>query len=215
MNHETGARAHSLHTLIPFEDFKAILGFDDREEALSRYCLITATYTIEQYCKRRLVKTNSNEQIEISKGEGANSNGELILPLREYPVRKVLTISNEQVSNSKEQGAKSKGGLIGAEFYRVIPDCGDLEDLPVCLWVSSALRLIRGGAVLRVRYVSGYAPGRVPPDLGSACLELAAWNMSRYRGRKIGMAGAEGEHLEGSMPENVRQLLEPYRRKTI
>jgi hypothetical protein len=40
------------HTLIPLTDFKAILGLDDREDALSQYCLITATYTIEQYCKR-------------------------------------------------------------------------------------------------------------------------------------------------------------------
>jgi hypothetical protein len=45
--------------------------------------------------------------------------------------------------------------------------------------------------------------------------------MSRYRGRRIGMTGtvrgkgADGEHLEVSMPENVRLLLEPYRRRTI
>jgi hypothetical protein len=29
-----------------------MLGIDDREDALSRFCLITATFTIEQYCKR-------------------------------------------------------------------------------------------------------------------------------------------------------------------
>jgi len=45
--------------------------------------------------------------------------------------------------------------------------------------------------------------------------------MNRYRGRRIGMTGnvrgtgKEGEHFEMSMPENVRSLLEPYRRKTI
>jgi hypothetical protein len=45
--------------------------------------------------------------------------------------------------------------------------------------------------------------------------------MSRYRGRRIGMTGnvrgngKDGEHLEVSMPENVRLLLEPYRRRTI
>ncbi|GHT55986.1 hypothetical protein FACS1894109_03720 [Spirochaetia bacterium] len=43
-----------LHSLIPLADFKAVLGLDDREDAMSRYCLITATYTIEQYCMRRL-----------------------------------------------------------------------------------------------------------------------------------------------------------------
>ena len=63
--------------------------------------------------------------------------------------------------------------------------------------------------------------GCVPADLASACLELASWNMNRYRGRRIGMTGnvrgtgKEGEHFEMSMPENVKDLLEPYRRKTI
>jgi hypothetical protein len=70
-------------------------------------------------------------------------------------------------------------------------------------------------------YRAGYVLGNVPADLASACLELAAWNMTRYKGRRIGMtgnvrgSGKDGEHLEASMPENVRQLLEPYRRKMI
>jgi len=61
----------------------------------------------------------------------------------------------------------------------------------------------------------------VPSDLSAACLELASWNMNRYRGRRVGMtgnirgAGKEGEHFEMSMPENVKLLLEPYKRKTI
>jgi hypothetical protein len=74
---------------------------------------------------------------------------------------------------------------------------------------------------IRVRYLAGYVPGKAPADLASACLELAAWNMSRYRGRRIGMTGnvrgngKDEEHLETSMPENVRQLLEPYKRRMI
>jgi hypothetical protein len=45
--------------------------------------------------------------------------------------------------------------------------------------------------------------------------------MSRYRGRRIGMTGnvrgkgQDGEHLEVSIPENVRLLLEPYRRRVL
>jgi hypothetical protein len=34
MNNETGAYNLSLHTLIPLEDLKAILGIDDREDCL-------------------------------------------------------------------------------------------------------------------------------------------------------------------------------------
>jgi hypothetical protein len=61
----------------------------------------------------------------------------------------------------------------------------------------------------------------VPGDLAAACLELASWNLNRYRGRRIGMtgnirgSGKEGEHFEMSMPSNVRELLEPYKRRVI
>jgi hypothetical protein len=78
---------HLVHSLIPFEDFKAILGLDDRENTLSRYCLITATYTIEQYCKRRLLRRKYTDYLTFT--------GAYLFTLREYPVRKVLTVSNE------------------------------------------------------------------------------------------------------------------------
>ncbi|MDR2052473.1 MAG: hypothetical protein LBP80_03585 [Treponema sp.] len=87
--------------------------------------------------------------------------------------------------------------------------------------MSPTLNRGRGLAAIKAIYRAGYAPGNAPADLTSACLEPAAWNMSRYRGRRIGMtgnvwgSGKEGEHLEASMPENVRQLLEPYKRRTI
>jgi hypothetical protein len=200
-----------LHTLIPLEDFKAILGVDDRENALARYCLLTAAYAIEQYCKRRLLLKQHFERIGVY--------GDLLLPLGEYPVREVLGVWEYGEGLGVEGGEGIE--IVEPEFYRVIPDCGDLEDVPHCLSVSPALRLIREMSGIRVHYWAGYACGEVPPDLGSACLELAAWNMARYRGRRIGMTGAirgsgkDGEHLETSMPENVRGLLEPYRRKML
>jgi hypothetical protein len=177
--------------------------------SLAAFCLTAATYTAEQYCRRRLYLKRHFEHIEFY--------GDPFLPLREYPVRKILAVyavNNEKLTMNKEE-------VPGPEFYRAIPDCGDLEDIPFYLPVSPAARLIRGAAALKVRYAAGYAPGEVPADLASACLELAAWNMSRYRGTRIGMTGnvrgtgKDGEHLESSMPENVRLLLEPYRRKTI
>jgi hypothetical protein len=82
MDNETRAGAGPLHSLIPLEDFKAILGLDDREDALGRYCLIIATYTIEQYCKRRLLLKRHFERI--------TAYGDLLLPLGEYPVREML-----------------------------------------------------------------------------------------------------------------------------
>jgi hypothetical protein len=212
-----GPSGFALHTLIPLEDFKAILGIDDREDALSRYCLITATFTIEQYCKRRLFLKKHFERIEFY--------GDLLLPLREYPVREVLTVY--LVGAFGETGEP-----LEPDLYRIIPDLeaetGEMpEDTVFSLSLSPALNRGWGLSAVKAVYRAGYAYGEagdsdgVPADLASACLELAAWNMNRYRGRRIGMTGnvlengKDGEHLEASMPENVRLLLEPYRRRTI
>jgi hypothetical protein len=205
MDNETRVQKPALHTLIPLEDFKALLGIDDREDKISRFCLITATFTIEQYCKRRFFAKKHFERIE--------SNGDLILPLREYPVREVLAVYAYCSATEPE--------LIEPEFYSLCPEIEERLDIPHTLRLSPALRRLPGLTAFKAVYRAGYTPGKAPADLASACLELAAWNMSRYRGRRIGMTGVvrgsgkDGEHLEASMPENVRLLLEPYRRRVI
>jgi hypothetical protein len=214
MDNETRVQNPQLHTLIPLGDFKAVLGIDDRENALSRYCLITATYSIEQYYKRRLIRRKNTDYLTFT--------GEHIFTLREYPVGKVLT------THAVRAGAVLQGGalftpenLVDPKHYYCIPDEGIHEDIPFSLVLRPPYRLTQEEMGIRVRYLAGYSTGKTPPDLASACLELAAWNMSRYRGRRIGMtgnirgSGKDGEHLEASMPENVRQLLEPYKRRVI
>jgi hypothetical protein len=204
-----------LYTLIPLEDFKAVLGIDDREDKLAKFCLVTASFTIEQYCKRRFLRKKHFEQIEYI--------GDLVLPLREYPV---ISINSEQLK-------MNNGEKIDPKSYRVIPDCGSNMELPYSIELSAAVNNLRGVKYFNVMYWAGYVckeqltmckeqrKNAVPADLAAACLELAAWNMNRYRGRRVGMtgnirgAGKEGEHFEMSMPEQVRLLLEPYRRKVI
>jgi len=193
-----------IYTLIPLEDFKAILGVDDREDKLARFCLVTSTLTIEQFCMRRFLRKKHFERIEFT--------GDLILPLGEFPVNEVLFVSAVTHLGSE---------VIEPDFYSVIPDCGTFGDIPFHLSFSRALLRYRGLSAVKVIYWAGYRVGNAPADLASACLELAAWNMNRYKGRRIGMTGnvrgkgKDGEHFEMSMPENVRSLLEPYRRKTI
>jgi hypothetical protein len=93
--------------------------------------------------------------------------------------------------------------------------------LPFSLSLSPALKKYSSVSAVKVVYWTGYAHNKVPSDLAAACLELASWNISRYRGRLVGMtgnireAGKEGKHFEMSMPENVKLLLVPYKRKTI
>jgi hypothetical protein len=202
----------NLHSLISLTDFKSVLGIDDREDALSRYCLVTATYTIEQYCKRRFLRKNRFEFLPFY--------GDYTFPLRDYPVREI-ELCCAQFYAVYQTHALKESIIVENDFYHTIPDCGEPENIPFCLSVSPALGLVRELSGLKVHYRAGYSPGKAPADLASACLELAAWNMARYRGRRIGMTGAvrgsgkDGEHLEVSMPENVRGLLEPYRRRTI
>jgi len=121
-------------------------------------------------------------------------------------------------SMNNEQLPMNNGGILEPEFYKVVPDCGTNEDMPFSLSFSPVLQRYKGLSAIKAVYWAGYAQNKVPPDLASACLELATWNMNRYRGRRIGMTGnvrGNGERFEIAMPENVRALLEPYRRKVI
>jgi len=191
-----------LYSLISLEDFKALSGIDDREDKIARFCLVTASLTIEQYCKRRFLKKKHFERIAFT--------GDLLLPLREYPVSKVLAVY-----------VLGNGEILEPDFYQVLPDCSTEIDIPFDLSLSPALQRYRGLSAIKAVYWAGYAHNKVPADLSTACMELAAWNMNRYRGRRIGMTGnirgtgKDGEHFEMSMPENVQLLLEPYRRKVI
>jgi hypothetical protein len=56
------------YTLIPLEDFKSILGVDDREDKLARFCLVTSSLTIEQFCKRKLLR---KKHFQLSEYSGA------------------------------------------------------------------------------------------------------------------------------------------------
>ena len=76
---EANQRFESLKTFIPLEDFKTLMGVDDREDRTARFCLVTATLSIEQYCKRKFLRQQYFETIRLTKNN-------LVLSLREYPV---------------------------------------------------------------------------------------------------------------------------------
>jgi hypothetical protein len=56
MGNEKTADRNKLNTLIPLDDFKLILNIDDRDDKLARFCLVTGTLTIEQYCERKYLQ---------------------------------------------------------------------------------------------------------------------------------------------------------------
>jgi hypothetical protein len=201
-------KADKLYSLIPLEEFKAVLGIDDRDDKLVIFCLKSATKTIEQYCQRHFLRKQYFEWISLT--------SDLLLPLNEYPVSKVLAVF---VEGNREWGIGS-GEILEPEFYRILPDCGTDIDIPYLIKFSPAVMKLRCNAI-KITYQAGYSVGNVPADLSAACLELASWNMNRYKGRRVGMTGnvrgggKDGEHFELAMPLNVKQLLEPHRRKTI
>jgi hypothetical protein len=195
----------NLHSLASFEDLKAVTGTDDRDAKLACFTLVSSTLAIERYCLRRLLMKKITDYPDCYPDD--------IPCLREYPVKRILAVYNDP---RRFYGEESR---VCPSLYYTIPEAGTDEDVPFFL----AFRNIPhpGEKALKVKYLAGYEAKEVPADLKTACAELAAWNLTRYRGRRIGMTGSvrgrpgEGEHLEMSMPENVRLLLEPYRRKTI
>jgi hypothetical protein len=118
------------------------MGIDDREDKLARFCLVTGTFTIEHYCKRRLLKKKIFEQIDYT--------GDLLLPLREYPV---ISVNSEQVT-------VNSGKVLDPKFYRVVPDLdSDLDsdlDIPFSIELSPVLRRLRGLKFISVVYTAGY-----------------------------------------------------------
>jgi hypothetical protein len=158
MKHGNGTPDSPLHTLIPLADFKAILGIDDREDALSRYCLITATFTIEQYCKRRFYRKKHTDYLTFA--------GEHIFTLREYPVRKVLAVHTATAGAALCGEARfGPENLVDPKHYYCLPDEGIREDIPFSLVLRPPFRLDREERGIKVRYLAGYAPGKAPPDL--------------------------------------------------
>jgi hypothetical protein len=185
-----GPSGFALHTLIPLEDFKAILGIDDRENTLSRFCLITATYTIEQYCKRRLLRRKNTDYLTFT--------GEYIFNLREYPVWKVLTVY-AATAGTVQQGEPlfSPANLVDPRHYYCLPDESIREDLPFSLVLRPPFRLAREEMGIQVWYLAGYVQGKAPADLASACLELEAYVAGRVSDLSNGLQHPSTHNSEG------------------
>jgi hypothetical protein len=142
------------------------LGLDDQEEALSRYCLITATYTIEQYCKRHFFRKKHTDYLTFT--------GEHISNLREHLVRWILA-----VWVAKAGMVQQRKTLFGRKTL-LIPNItiASLTKEFMRIYLSPPFCSPRSGfhrkkTRIRVWYLAGYVPGNVPADLALACLELA------------------------------------------
>jgi hypothetical protein len=125
----------NLYSLILLEDFKAVLDIDDREDKLARFCLVTGTFTIEQYCKQRLLRKTIHQVFRVW--------GDLTLFLSEYPVREILAVS--VLENSE---------ILEPELYSLEPP-DEIENIPCQLILSPALKRMRSITALKVIYKAG------------------------------------------------------------
>jgi len=167
------------------------MGVDDREDRLCRFCLVTASLSIEEYCKRKFLRKNYFEVFRWS--------GHLLLLLKEYPVSEILSV----YTFNEKQFFENCGMILEPEFYRPMVGNGYNEEIPFELLLSPSLKPYQFKAI-KVIYSGGYItknndqrtvsneelpeynlPLVVPSDLSAACLELASWNMNRYRGRRV------------------------------
>jgi uncharacterized phiE125 gp8 family phage protein len=183
-----------VHSLVSVREFKRLSGADDREDSLLEFLLVSSTYSIEEYCIRRLLRKRIKESFVDTV--------ETVFTLREYPVAAVSAV--------EIQGAH---GLAEPVLYDLSPEAGSLSNIPHTLRIFPA----RGGApkTVNVKYIAGYSVTNVPPDLKEACFELAAWKYQRHNLRLSGVAGKGALTLENKMPERVRELLEPYKLRVL
>jgi hypothetical protein len=80
-----------LYSLISLGDFKTVLGIDDRENKTASFCLVISTLSIEQYYKRLLLRKKHFDRVDFT--------GDLLIPLREYPVTKITAVSVFGIKN--------------------------------------------------------------------------------------------------------------------
>jgi uncharacterized phiE125 gp8 family phage protein len=191
MKHNEGCDL--VNSLVSVREFKGMYGVDDREDSLVEFLLVSSTYAIEEYCMRRLLRKRIKERFEASG----------YLTLREYPVREVLAVDIIHAD-----------GSASPAYYDLSPEAGALVNVPHILRPLPPDYALRGKTI-SVKYIAGYSMKDVTPDLKEACFELTAWKYQRHTNRFTFIAGKKEAGFENKMPERVKELLSPYRRKTL
>ena len=119
---------NDLYTLISLEEFKALMGVDDRDDKLCRFCLVTSTLTIEEYCKRKFLR---KQYFEVFKWTG-----HLVLILKEYPVSEIFAV----YTYNDLQVSENCGMILKPEFYRPMIGNDYNEEIPFELLLSPSLK---------------------------------------------------------------------------
>lgn len=165
-----------VHTLASLGECRRQLGLDERDDSLTLFLLIAATYTVENHCRRCLLRKDIREYFD--------STGDNALFLREYPVRDVLGVHEDQNHRFMESS------LIDPEHYYCTPEISIPEDTIHTLTLIPPYRLQKGTKTIKITYSAGYDLAEVPMDLKQAVLDalrrlLTVRNRAELDGRFV------------------------------
>ena len=195
-------------TIVSLDWCRDLLGTDERDSAIMEMVIASSTARVERYLMRRIVERSFVHYLD--------SVGDRQIVLVEYPVRSVDSV---RCDPERLFGEETK--LDDGAWYCATVPHDVLEDLPAVLIFDSFLSLPIGRRIIRIDYTAGYPLEQMPEDLKLATAELVAWELRRVKSKQIGVSGLvptsgrmERSVLELRMPANVREMLEPYIRRT-
>jgi hypothetical protein len=191
--------------LISVETCRSVLEYSESENNFVGFLVTTATGIIERHLGRRIMYRRN---VDYLSSLGSND-----LFLREYPVRDITSVYFDLTRHFTEETK------LFPSQYDFTPDPEGLADVPGTLRIITDETLPLGRKCVKIVYHAGFMNDEIPADLQMAVIELVAWNYARIRTKQVGVkasvTGRDAPDLESSIPENVKQLLEPFRRRTI
>ena len=150
---------------------------------------------IDAYCGR------ADGFSSASHTEYIDGGGESVVMLSHAPVTAVASVYDDL------DGDWESGDLLVATDYRAVESTGEL--------VHKTGTFLDGTGNLKVTYTGGYSS--IPSDIELASIRLIGkfYNLRRSGGIRQMSAGAMNLTFEFGMPEDVRTILDKYRRLDV
>ena len=189
--------------LISWEDCKELLDVPYKEKTFIELLIFSASAEIETYTNRKL---RQRELCELHDGYNQN---EIII--EHYPVKEIISLKVDNECKYPEDTIVSK------DFYNChIPSANDDGEYQSEIILAAGYAFPKGRNNIEVIYNAGYKEEDTPVDLKTAAAELVEWTYKRLNNRQIGEVNlkyGQKTQLSTKIPDHVRELLEPYRRK--
>jgi hypothetical protein len=194
----------SLISLADFAYCREALELDDRDQPAIELLIFSCSAEIESYTGRNLLQRSL---VEYRNGFLNPS-----MALRQYPVSELTEL---RCNRGDEEF------VVNPELFTLDnPALQNCTEQPARIRLNEDYLFPRGRNNIHITYTAGYAADDMPAPLKMALAEMVGWSLKRMRARQIGMSGLtnskrakEWPVTDKTMPDHVKDLLEPYRRK--